>query len=159
MSVAVATLLELFSGHPPFDDLAPAHVSELAGCAQEVAFSGGDVLFREGDNADTWYLIRDGRIALRLAWPGRRPITVQTLGEGEVAGWSWLFPPYRWTADAVAVTDTHAIAFDGRCIRLHCDEDPVLGRDLMFRFAQIATQRLQALRLQLLDLYGHGRDR
>lgn len=159
MSVAVGTLLELLAGHPPFDDLDPRHVRELAGCGEEVAFAPGDVLFREGEEANTWFLVRDGRVALRLAWPGRAPITLQTVGAGDIVGWSWLFPPYRWTSDAVAVDETHAVAFDGRCIRLHCDEDAVLGRDLMLRFAQIATQRLQAARLQLLDLYGHGRDR
>lgn len=158
MSVTVATLVDLLSGHPPFHDLDPRHVAELAGCGEEVDLAAGAVLFREGEEAATWYLLRDGRVALRLGWPGRKPITLQTLGSGEVVGWSWLFPPYRWTADAVAVERTHAIAFDGRCIRLNCDEDPVLGRDLMFRFAQIAAQRLQAIRIQLLDLYGRGRD-
>lgn len=159
MTVELSTLAALLADHPPFDDLDPRFLAGLAGCADEVAFAAGTVVFREGEPADTWYVVRSGLVALRLTWPGRGTLTLQTVGPGDVLGWSWLFPPYRWTADAVAVADTEALSFDGRCIRLHCDEDAVLGRDLMLRFAQIASQRLQATRLRLLDVYGHGRDR
>ncbi len=156
MSVPSAILAELLARHAPFNDLDPHHVAELAGCAEEVAFAADEVVFREGAPADTWHVVREGRVAVRIARPGRAAMTVATLGPGEVVGWSWLFPPYRWTSDAVAVEATRAIAFDGRCIRLRCDEDAVLGRDLMLRFAQIAIDRLQTTRFQLLDVYGDG---
>jgi hypothetical protein len=81
-------------------------------------------------------------------------MTIETIGEGEVLGWSWLFPPYRWQFDAQAVGLVRAIAFDGRCLRGKCEEDHDLGYWLMQRFAQVMSQRLQATRLQLLDLYG-----
>ena len=93
-------------------------------------------------------------MALQVFVPGRGPITLDTLGAGEVLGWSWLFPPYRWHFDAQTVEQTRAIAFNGECLRTKCDADPHLGYALMQRFAHIMMQRLQATRLQLLDMYG-----
>ena len=73
---------------------------------------------------------------------------------GEVFGWSWLFPPYRWHFDVQALDLTRALVFDGQCLRAKCEADHDLGYALMQRFAQVIVQRLQATRLQLLDLYG-----
>jgi CRP-like cAMP-binding protein len=78
---------------------------------------------------------------------------VQTVGEGEILGWSWLFAPYRWHFDARAQQPTRALAFDGKCLRGKCDEDHDLGYAIYTRFMRIATDRLQATLLQLLDLY------
>jgi CRP-like cAMP-binding protein len=93
-------------------------------------------------------------VALQVFVPQRGPITVETVAAGEVLGWSWLFPPYRWHFDAQALELVRAIAFDGQCLRNKCAEDHDLGYALMQRFAQIMLQRLQATRLQLLDVYG-----
>jgi CRP/FNR family transcriptional regulator, cyclic AMP receptor protein len=81
-------------------------------------------------------------------------LTIQTLGVGEVLGWSWLFPPYRWLFDARTIELTRAIALDGKCLRAKCDEDHHLGYEMVKRFAQVIIERLQASRLQLLDVYG-----
>jgi hypothetical protein len=89
--------------------------------------------------------------------PGRGPIIIQTLGEGEVLGWSWLIAPYRWRFDGRAVELTRAIALDGECLRGKCEEDHNFGYKLMKRFAHVMEQRLQATRLQLLDVYGSVR--
>jgi hypothetical protein len=77
------------------------------------------------------------------------------LGEGEILGWSWLIPPYNWHFDARAVELTRAIALDGKCLRNKCEQDHDLGYELLKRFAHIMEQRLQATRLQLLDVYGN----
>jgi CRP/FNR family cyclic AMP-dependent transcriptional regulator len=79
---------------------------------------------------------------------------LQTLEPGEIVGWSWLFPPYRWNFDVRALEPLGAIAFDGACLRGKCDRDPALGYTLMKRFARVLSERLGAARLQLLDLYG-----
>ena len=81
-------------------------------------------------------------------------MTIDTIQEGEVLGWSWLFPPYRWHFDARALQLTRAVAFDGKCLRDKCDRDHDLGYEMVRRFAEVITQRLQSARLQLLDLYG-----
>jgi CRP-like cAMP-binding protein len=111
-------------------------------------------VFREGGDADQFYLIQQGKVALKIFAPERGSITIQTLGEGDVLGWSWLFPPYRWYFDARTLERTNAIAFNGACLRAKMEENPDLGYELMKRFARIIEQRLQATRLQLLDIYG-----
>jgi CRP-like cAMP-binding protein len=119
-----------------------------------VRFKAGEIIFREEEAADHFYLIREGKVALEASIPGRSPVLLQTVGENEVLGWSWLFPPYRWHFAARTAETTRALAFDGKCLRNKCDADHDLGYELMKRFASIMLQRLQATRLQLLDVYG-----
>ena len=140
--------------HPFFKGLAPKHGALVTGCAKNVRFEAGSYLLREGEPADWFYLIRHGRVALELKAPGRPPVTIQTIREGEIAGVSWLIPPYRWTYDARAMELVRALALDGKCLRGKCEQDHDLGYDLMKRFMPVLIQRLQATRLQLLDLYG-----
>jgi CRP-like cAMP-binding protein len=126
----------------------------VCGCARNVRFESGQYLFHEGQSADQFYLIRQGHVALELAAPGRGAIMIQTLAEGEIVGISWLIPPYRWTNDARAIDLVRAIAIDGACLRRKCEVDHDLGYEMMKRFVPILVQRLQATRLQILDVYG-----
>ena len=83
-------------------------------------------------------------------------MTIQTLGPGEVLGWSWLFPPYRWYFDGRALKQTQALVLDAIRVREKCEEDPKLGYELMKRSSAIIHHRMQAARLQIIDLYGPG---
>lgn len=139
---------------PVFTDLDPRFLHLIVGCASNVRFDPGQFIFHEGTEANHFYLIRHGKVALEILTPGRGPLIIQTVGEGEVLGWSWLIPPYHWHFDARTVDLTRAIALDGKCLRQKCEEDHHLGYELMQRFAHLMEQRLQATRLQLLDLYG-----
>jgi CRP-like cAMP-binding protein len=150
------TLEPLLRDHPFFRGLAPEYIDLLVGCATNVRFPEGAFLFTEGRPADRFFLVRHGKVSLEIATPGRGPIVVQTVGGGDVVGFSWLFEPHRWQFDARAVEATTAVALDGVCLRGKCDEDSALGFDLMRRFARVVVQRLQAARLQLLDVYGHA---
>jgi CRP/FNR family transcriptional regulator, cyclic AMP receptor protein len=129
------------------------HAAELAGRARHTDFAPGSRLFDEGDEADRFWLIQTGKVALDLHAPGRDWVVIETLGDGEVLGWSWLFPPYRWHFGARAVAFTQAVEFDGRAVRAVCDADPVLGYALSRRFLGVMLDRLQATRIRLLDLY------
>ncbi len=132
-----------------------AHCAEqLAGCSRTVGFEAGETLFREGEPADVFYVLRRGRVALELYVPARGPLTIETIDAGEVVGWSWLFPPHSWHFDARAVSPIRAVAVDGACIREKCDDDPELGYELMKRFSAVILDRLNATRIQLADLYG-----
>jgi CRP/FNR family cyclic AMP-dependent transcriptional regulator len=142
---------------PAFDGLAPAYLALIAGCAHNVHFDADEHLFREGDPADTFYVIRHGVVALDIHAPAREPVTVETLHEGDVLGWSWLFPPYRWRFDGRTFEETSAISIDGACLRGKCEDDHELGYELMKRFAQVIVERLQSTRLRLLDVYGFSR--
>jgi CRP/FNR family transcriptional regulator, cyclic AMP receptor protein len=148
------TLDRLLAEHPFFEGLDQEYVSFLAGCAKNVRFQQGEFLLREGEPADAFFIIRHGRVALEIDTPGRGSIVVQTVGEGEVIGYSWLFSPYRWRFDARALELTRALSLDGACLRGKCEEDPKLGYELMKRFAGIVLERLEATRMQLLDVYG-----
>lgn len=128
----------------------------VCGCARNVRFEAGQHLFRAGEPADWFYLIRHGRVALAVTTPGRGAITVQTVGVGEIVGISWLVPPYRWSYDAKALELTRAIAMDAACLRGKCEEDHDLGYELMKRFVPVLVERLSATRLQILDVYGHA---
>jgi CRP-like cAMP-binding protein len=98
-------------------------------------------------------MIRQGKVAIEILAPELGPITVQTVGEGDVLGWSWLIPPYRWRFGARAVELTRAITLDGKCLRQKSEEDHDLGYELLKRFSGIIVERLEATRLQLLDIY------
>lgn len=151
------SLEPILARHPFFADLGQAYLEIIAGCAKNVTFRRGETIFREGQPADWFYLIREGRVAIDLSVPNRGKVTIQTLEPGEVLGWGWLFPPYKWAFGATAAEATHAIAMDGVCLRRKCDADPKMGYELMKRFAHVIMDRLQATRVQLLDMYGqHG---
>ena len=147
------TLAEYLPEHPFFAGLDDATMELIVGCAKNVHVSPGELLFRTGEPADTFYAIRSGRVALEVHEPRRGSVRIATPSEGEVVGWSWLVPPYRWMFDARVVTSLSAVAIDGACLRGKCAQDPVLGYALMQRVAQVMYQRLQEARVLLLDLY------
>ena len=151
------SLETLLAEVPFFEGLSQERVTLLAGCAGNVHFDAGAAIFRQGDAADVFYVIRNGSVALETFVPARGSMVIETIEAGEVLGWSWLFAPYRWHFDARALTVVRASAFDGACLREKCDRDPALGYELMSRFAQVAIERLQWTRLRLLDVYGNGR--
>jgi CRP-like cAMP-binding protein len=150
------TLDQLIAATPLFAGLSAAHLQLIAGCGANERFAAGAPLFREGAPADRFFLIRKGAVALEVDAPGRGPLVIETLVGGDVVGWSWLFEPYRWQFDARAREPTRVVAFDGACLRGKCEADHELGYQLMKRFAASLTERLQATRLQLLDVYGHA---
>ena len=150
----VETLEPLLTEHPFFRGLAPGDIRFLAGCVKNARFQAGQVIFREGEDADQFYLIRDGRVALEIFAPGRGSAPILTLGAGDSLGWSWLVPPYKWRFDARAIEATRAFALDGKCLREKCDQDSRLGYELLKRIAAIIAERLHATRLQMLDVYG-----
>jgi CRP-like cAMP-binding protein len=140
--------------HPLFQGIAPRYVELLTGCASNVVFNAGDLICRAGTEANHFFIIRSGKVAVEVHPPQLEPMTIQTLEDGDVLGWSWLFPPYRWNFDSRAVALTRAVALDAKCLRGKCDEDHHLGYDLMTRFSAIMVERLNATRLQLIDVYG-----
>jgi CRP/FNR family transcriptional regulator, cyclic AMP receptor protein len=140
--------------HPFFAGIPSAFSELVSGCAKNIQFAAGQYLFHEGEPADWFYLLRPGRVALQVTAPGRGAVTFQTMAEGEIVGLSWLIPPYRWTYDAKAIEVTRAIAMDAKCLRQKCEADHDLGYEMMKRFMPVLIQRMQATRLQMLDVYG-----
>lgn len=148
------SLQSILEEHPFFKELEPKYLKLVVGCASNVRFEAGDILFHEGDQADSFYLIRQGKVALEMAPPNKEPMIIDTVEEGLVFGWSWMVSPYRWHFDAHALTLVRAIAIDGKCLRKKCENDHELGYELFKRFFSVVTERLQHTRMQLLDVYG-----
>jgi CRP-like cAMP-binding protein len=151
-------IADVIEQHPLFAGLERRHLEFIAACATNVRFDEGAYLFHEGDRADTFYVLRHGAVAVEIFTPERDPVPVQVVGEGDVLSWSWLIPPYQAQFDARCITLTRAIAFDGTCLRTKCEQDHDLGYELMKRFARVMIERVRATRIQLLDVYGHGRN-
>ncbi len=147
------TLEPILAVHPFFKGLEPQYLKLITGCASNVRFDAGTYIFHEGEPASQFFLIREGKVALEIHGAQRGPITIETIETGEVLGWSWLFPPYRWHFSGRAIEPTRAIALDGVCLRTKAEEDPRLGYELMKRVAQIMMERLQATRMQVIDVY------
>ena len=125
----------------------------LAACALSEYFQAGQYLFREGMAADRFYLIRHGDVALEVHVPGREPVIVETLHEGEILGWSWLVPPYKWLVDARAVQLVRAISVNAEYLRERYERDHSLAYELFKRFIPVMAHRLEAGKLQMMDIY------
>ena len=145
---------ELLGGHPFFAGLDASALRLIAGCASNVHFAAGDRIFEEAGAAGRFYVIRHGRVALEVHSPTRGPLVIDTMEDGDVLGWSWLVPPYRYFGDARAVTPVSATALDGACLRGKCDADPALGYQLLKRVTAVMYRRLECARVRMLDLYG-----
>ena len=158
---APETLERVLVEHPLLKGCQARYIQLLVECSSNVRFNAGEVIFRQGEDADLFYLVRRGKVALEIPDSGRGPIIIQTLAAGDVLGWSWAITPYRWHFDARALELTRAIALDGKCLRDKCEVDHDLGYEVMRRVTHLMEHRLQATRLQLLDVYGDvgSRDR
>ncbi|HZV34462.1 MAG TPA: cyclic nucleotide-binding domain-containing protein [Verrucomicrobiae bacterium] len=150
-TAGVETLLRQ---HPFLKGLTPHQIRLLTDCAMVTHFSPGELIFREGDPANRFYLIHEGKVALESPGGENGSIFIQNVGAGEVLGWSWLFPPYYWHFDARAIEPTQAVFLYGTPLREECETDHDLGYELVMRMAEVMMKRLQATRRQLLDLKG-----
>jgi len=149
---------DLIQSHRFTRNAAPEFVTWLLACSPvDRTWEAGHAILSAGDVADRLHLIVDGDVAIGLQAPGAPPATLQTIGAGDVLGWSWLLPPYRWAFDATAVTNMRALTFDAPRLRAAMADDPAFGHALLSRLLEAITDRLQATRLQLLDLYGPRR--
>jgi CRP-like cAMP-binding protein len=151
----MTTTLDLLAAHPFLDGLAEAWLRYLSFQARRTVHHGGSRLFREGDPAEHFWLIRDGRVSLEFTVPGRGDIVIEELGPGTVLGWSWMFPSGRWQFSAVAAEQTLAIEIDAREVQRLCDNDPAFGYEITRRFSAVLADRLQAARMRLLQVYAY----
>ena len=146
-------LSRILRSHPFLQDLDEDYLNQIVGCASNVVFHEDQSIFKEGDEAEKFYLIRNGKVALEFNGRDKGRIRILTIGPGQILGWSWIISPYRWHFDAHAIEEVRAIALDGECLRNKCEQDPNLGYEMLKRFAHILEMRLNATRMQLLDVY------
>ncbi|WP_230396144.1 Crp/Fnr family transcriptional regulator [Streptomyces blattellae] len=121
--------------------------------AREVSFEIDERIFNEGGQADRFWIIHTGTVALDVHVPGRRAAVIETLGAGELLGWSWLVPPHHWHLGAQAASPVRAYEFDAAAVRELCGNDPELNQELWAYVAAVIAGRLRSTRVRLLDLY------
>ena len=112
------------------------------------------VIVRQGEPARTIFLIISGQVAIEICAAGVGCKRILTVGGGGWLGWAALLEPSGWTATARAVVPTRVIVVDGEALRMLCEAEPRFGYEIMKRLAQALAARLNATRLQLLDVYG-----
>lgn len=149
---AEAVIIRL-SEHPFFDGLNRMQLSLLADCALTARFNAGEIIFREGEKADRFYLIEKGKVVLESNAAGGEPLVIETIGRGNLLGWSWMMPPYVWHFTARAVKPTRAIHFAGDLLREYCHRDHSLGFELHKRMSAVMMKRLQAARKKMLAVH------
>ena len=137
-----------------FDGLTAHHRELVADGAREVSYVKRQRLFAEHQPAVGCWLIRHGRVAIDVLVTGRGPVTIQTLGPGDLVGWSWLLPPHEWQFGAVALTDVDAVELDTGRIIARCADDPMFGRAVALAMFGTVAERLRHTRARVLDVYG-----
>src|SRR6185369_2369959 len=132
-SAAIKPLASLIADLPFLNGLSSKHLQTLADNAMQSHFDTGEWIFREGDPANRFYLIQQGQVALESSPKDRPAVRIQTIGAGDLLGWSWLFPPYYWHFDARALEPSSAIFFYGTRLREECERDHDFGYEIMKR--------------------------
>jgi len=146
------THLDKLRHHPFVLEFAPHHVERLAALARDVRFEREQVIFREGDDCSEFYLVVNGLVSLEIVAPGHT-FRVQTLFAGDELGWSALLMGSGKQFQARALERVEVLAFEAADLLAACHEDPAFGFALMQRLLAVVAERLQATRVQLLDMY------
>jgi CRP-like cAMP-binding protein len=144
------------AAHPFLIGMSEHHIRLLIDCAMKSRFEPGEIIFREGETANRFYLIEQGEVALDSRVGEGEPVTIETVRSGDLLGWSWLFPPYVWHFSARAIQPTSALFFYGTILREYCERDHALGYELFKRMSEVMTRRLQAARARLLKAYANS---
>ena len=140
---------------PFFAGMSQKHIDLLHGASAYAEFGSGDVIFREGSPANSFYLIGQGAVALEADMNGKGLVQIAVLKDGEPLGWSWLFPPHMWHFHARALKRTTTTYFDAKILRQLCEEDHDFGYELLKRVSQVMLERLQSTRGEMLKFYKH----
>jgi CRP-like cAMP-binding protein len=151
------TIDELIAEATVFAGLKPEYIKLISSWGRLIELDADEYVLREGERAQTFYIIRRGAIALEVRGAGHAVLVVDTKHDGDIVGWSWLFAPYRWVFDGRTIEPCSLVAIEGARLRDRCEEDHEFGYQLMRRFAAVVQQRLQHTRVQLLDVYGAAR--
>ena len=141
--------------HPFLAGMNPTQLALLTDCAIPVQFNKGQTILREGEMANRFYLIESGKVVLESGEGFGDPVVIETIGAGDLVGWSWMFPPYVWHFTARAAEPTTAIFFYGTILREYCERDHSLGYELFKRMTPVMMKRLQAARRKMLYLHAH----
>lgn len=148
------TLEKLVASHPFCKDMKAEHIKILSELATQVHFEAEKMVLREGESADQFYLVFQGKATIEVYSPNRGPIKLQNVIGGDVLGWSCMIAPYQWRFDARTLENTDAVLIDAKKMREVCENNRDFGYEILKRITPILVKRLQMTRMQLLDIYG-----
>lgn len=144
-------VVEGLRSHRFFEGIEPAYVEALAGIARPARFAADHVILQQGEQSAQLYLITSGRVALEISGLGQ-PFRVDTLGAGEEFGWSWaLGNPVVYQVRTLEPVD--ALVLSASALAARCEEDSAFGYALMRRLLGVVAERLEATRLNVIDMY------
>jgi CRP-like cAMP-binding protein len=139
--------------HPFLAGMNHTQLTLLTDCAVTRHFSTHQIVLREGEFANGFYLMETGKVALESETSSGESIPIQIVGAGDLLGWSWMFPPYVWQFTARAIEPTTALFFYAAILRGYCERDHSLGYELLKRISAVMVTRLQAAHDQMLSLH------
>ncbi|HEY4271923.1 MAG TPA: Crp/Fnr family transcriptional regulator [Candidatus Udaeobacter sp.] len=142
--------------HPFLAGVHRVQLALLTDCAMATHFKKGRTILREGEFANRFYLIESGKVVLESLNGFGEPLVIETIGLGDLLGWSWMFPPYTWQFTARAVEPTAAIFFYGTILREYCEKDHSLGYEVLKRMSAVMVKRLQAARKNMLTSHAQN---
>ena len=144
---------QFLAEHPFLTWFDRKQVALLTDCALPATFKTGEIIFREGERAERFYLIISGKVALESSAEYGEPVIIETIGAGDLLGWSWMMPPYQWHFTARALEPTNAIFFAAAILRQYCEKDHLLGFELHKRISAVMMKRLQAARKKMIAIH------
>jgi CRP/FNR family cyclic AMP-dependent transcriptional regulator len=142
---------EYLSAHEFFSEFSDDVLKFLCECSSTREIKKGQILFRQGEHADKFYVVRNGRISIQMPAIMGPTLEIQTLGKDQVLGWSWLISPYQWNFQTKAEEDSELLQFDGTAILARCEQEPKFGYELLKKFAGLMSVRLNAARQKMMD--------
>lgn len=146
-------LREIVKNQDFLKDMKSEYLDILMGCVSYITYKKGHFILTQNGKADQFHIIHHGKVHIEVAAGDKGPVTIQVLSDGDVLGWSWLIPPYKWRFDALIVDPTTVLTFDGKFLREKCEEDHSFGFDMLKRMASVITYRLLFTRKELMDFH------
>jgi CRP-like cAMP-binding protein len=142
---------EYLSTHEFFSEFSDDDLNFLCECSSTCDIKMGQILFLQGQNADKFYVVRSGRIAIQMPAIMGPTLQIQALDKDHILGWSWLISPYKWNFQTKAEEDSVLLQFDGAAILTRCEQEPKFGYELLKRFAALMSEGLNAARQKMMD--------
>ena len=145
------SITEYLSAHEFFSEFSDDVLKFLCECSSMREIKKGQILFRQGEHADKFYVVRSGLISIQMPAIMGPALEIQAVDEDQVLGWSWLISPYRWNFQTKAEEDSELLQFDGVAILARCEQEPKFGYELLKKFAGLMSVRLNAARQKMMD--------
>ncbi len=140
--------IEYLAGTHLFQRLENEHLDFLGDHFEVITLGSRETLRKAGEPADSFYIVMEGVVDLYTR-DKKQPRLVQSVGVGNVIGWSWAVAPYKWTYEVRAQTPAMVAEFDAKAIRAKCAQDPAFGYSVMKRVCDLMLDRLNHVRTLL----------